>query len=260
MKIVLLGSGNLATHLAPALQKGGHELLQIWSRSKVHAKVLADKLHAEATSELADVNTDADLYLIAVKDDAIREVAEALPINNNHLVVHTSGSSDLAALEGISSRYGVFYPPQTFSKVKEVSFQTTPIAIEGNSAEVLATLRNIAEGLSNKVVEMSSMQRKVLHLAAVFACNFTNHLYHIADQLLAAQGLDFELLRPIILETAEKVQSNRPKDVQTGPAARNDQAIMAKHIQLLAENPGVLALYQDISQCIIARNKLSNQG
>lgn len=251
MKIVLLGSGNLATHLGPALQNVGHELLQVWSRNEVHAKILADKLHAEAISKLANVSTDADLYLIAVKDDAIRKVAEGLPINSR-LVVHTSGSSDLSIFEGIAYKYGVLYPAQTFSKVKEVDFKTIPISIEGNSAEVLGTLRNIARSLSNKVVEMNSIQRKVLHLAAVFACNFTNHLYHIADQLLTNQGLDFDLLRPIILETAEKIQSNRPKDVQTGPAVRNDRATMDKHIQLLAENPQVLALYQDISRFIIA--------
>ena len=254
MNIVLLGSGNVATHLGQALKKEGHNILQIWSRNQVNAKKLADKLGAEAASQLSLVNLSADIYILAVSDDAIREVAKALPIHHQ-LLVHTSGSTDLAILEGLSSKIGIFYPIQTFSKAKKIDFKKVPIAIEGNSPHTLHMLATLAESLSEKVIEMNSIQRTTLHMAAIFACNFTNHMYHIADEILQKQHLNFDLLRPLIAETAKKVQKYNPSDMQTGPAIRGDQTILNKHLELLKNNPAVLQLYQQLSQSIIHSKK-----
>lgn len=254
MDIVLLGSGNVATHLGLALKKAGHHILQIWSRNHVNAKKLANKIDAQVAPQLSLINLAADLYILAVSDDAIQEVAKSLPIHHQ-LLVHTSGSTDLAILEGVSSKIGVLYPIQTFSKTKKIDFKKIPIAIEGNTTGVLQTLMILAKSLSGKVIEMNSIQRTTLHMAAIFACNFTNHLYHIADEILQKQDLSFDLLRPLIAETAEKVQKYNPSDVQTGPAIRGDQAILNKHIELLKNNPSVLELYQNLSQRIIHSKK-----
>lgn len=256
MNIVLLGSGNVATHLGRALKDGGHHIVQVWSRSEANAKILADKLDTEATLQPSSINPHADVYIIAVKDDVIRAVAELLsPIIHDQLVVHTSGSSDLTILEGISSKIGVFYPIQTFSKEKKIDFKKIPIATEGNSSDTLGILSALASGLSEKVIEMNSTQRTILHIAAIFACNFTNHLYYIADKILQDQHLDFDLLRPLIMETAEKVQKKHPAEMQTGPAIREDQAVLDKHLELLKGNPSVLMLYQNFSQRIIHSKK-----
>lgn len=254
MKIVLLGSGNVATQLGPALKEAGHQILQVWSRSEANAKILANKLGVgtEVIGQLATVNMNADMYLIAVNDEAIREVAEALSLSiGDRLLVHTSGSTDITLFDGLSSTFGVMWPIQTFSKIKSVDFKRIPIAIEGSSVIVTATLRTIAQSLSEKVVEMSAVQRTFFHIAAVFACNFTNHLYYLADQILQDQHLDFDMLRPLILETAEKVQTNRPIGVQTGPAIRGDQHILDKHLALLKDNLIAFELYRKISECIM---------
>lgn len=254
MNIILLGSGNVATHLGQALKKAGHNIFQVWSKNQVNAKKLANKLGTEVAPQLSLVNLSADIYILAVKDDAIREVAEALPIHHQ-LLVHTSGSTDLAILKGISSSIGVFYPIQTFSKAKKIDFKKIPIAIEGNSPNTLRILSTLAQSLSEKVIEMNSTQRTTLHIAAIFACNFTNHLYHIADDILQKQHLDFDLLRSLIAETAEKVQKHNPSEMQTGPAIRGDQTILHKHLELLKNNPAVLELYQQLSQSIIHSKK-----
>jgi len=252
MNIVLLGSGNVATHLGRALKKAGENIIQVWSRTESNAQILADELEAEIASDLAIINPTADIYILAVKDDVIQEVGENLPPLQNGVLIHTSGSTEMNILKGLSSKIGVFYFPQTFSKIKPIDFKTTPIAVEGNLPEVVHLLKSIAERLSDKVIEISAFQRMNLHMAAVFACNFTNHLYHLAEEILKENQLDLDLLRPIILETAAKIQTNRPVEVQTGPAIRGDQKTINKHLELLENNPGILALYTKLSQSIAA--------
>lgn len=250
MNIVLLGSGNVATHLGRAFKMAGQSIVQVWSREMGNASELADTLAAEPISNLSDLSRTADLYIIAVKDDAIREVALQLKLKDQ-LIVHTSGSCGLDVLEGTSSRIGVFYPLQTFSKIKSVDFRQIPIAIEGNSQEVSSVISAIADRLSEKVIGLSSVQRKALHIAAVFACNFTNHLFALSQELLEEQKLDFDLLRPLIAETADKIQKNDPVSVQTGPAIRDDKATIQAHLELLHEKPELKELYQKLSQSIV---------
>ncbi|WP_026899115.1 Rossmann-like and DUF2520 domain-containing protein [Daejeonella oryzae] len=254
MKIVLLGSGNVATHLGRSFKMAGQDIVQVYSRELENAYHLADSLAAEAVEKLEDITSTADLYIIAVKDDAIREVAAGLSLTDQ-LVIHTSGTTDMNILDGISDRIGVFYPLQTFSKSKAVDFRQIPIAIEGNTEEVTSTLKGIADRLSEKVIELNSLERRTLHIAAVFASNFSNHMYALASRLLKTQNLSFDVLRPLILETALKVQTNDPADMQTGPAVRKDYNTLEKQKELLLQDESTLELYEKISQSIINYDK-----
>jgi predicted short-subunit dehydrogenase-like oxidoreductase (DUF2520 family) len=256
MRIALLGSGNVATHLGHALKKAGEDIVQVYSRNAAHASALAGKLNASAVNDPAQVTSEADIYIIAVNDDAILSVASLLP-RHNGLVVHTSGSTDMEVLQNTSGQIGVLYPLQTFSKEKTVDFREVPLAVEGNSEHVLQILSDLAGRISGRFVLLDSEQRRALHIAAVFACNFTNHLYSIAAGLLHDYDLDFDLLRPLIRETSDKVQSYMPAEVQTGPAVRGDEQTMLKHLELLKGNPRLRQLYEDLSQSIV---NLPKQG
>lgn len=257
MNIVILGSGNIATHLGRAFKMAGQDISQVWSRDISHASSLAGTLAAEAIDNMFDLDRSADLFIIAVKDEAIREIALELKLSDQ-LLVHTSGSTGLTALEGASTKIGVFYPLQTFSKIKSVDFRQIPIIIEANSPEVLLSIRAIADRLSEKVIELNSEQRKTLHVAAVFACNFTNHLFGLAQELLEEKGLDYELLKPLIEETLSKIEMNDPVSVQTGPAIREDQATIHAHLELLKHNPSLSELYTKLSQSIVNLHKRSH--
>lgn len=250
MNIVLLGSGNVATQLGRAFKLAGQDIVQVWSRNIENARELADNLAATAISDFDHLDRKADLYIISVKDEAINDLAKELKVSDK-LIVHTSGSTGIDVLEGSSSKYGVLYPLQTFSKSQRVDFRQIPFAIEGNTPEVASIIHAMADRLSERVIELSSEQRKVLHIAAVFACNFSNHLYALSQELLKEQDLDFDLLRPLIAETAAKVQSNEPIKMQTGPASRNDQETVDAHIELLKKNPNMQELYQKLSQSIV---------
>jgi len=256
MEIVLLGSGNIATHLGKALKMAGQSITQVWSRNYERATELADSVGAKAVKEPSQITATAGLYLLAVNDDAIRTVAEQLNVANG-LIVHTSGSTGLEVLDGISTRTGVFYPIQTFSKSKAVDLRQVPIAVEGSSAEVTDILHSLASRISEKIFEMNSVKRRTVHTAAVFACNFTNHMYVLAQKLLKEQNLSLDLLRPLIAETALKIQSADPASVQTGPAVREDNSTMEMQMQLLKDNPDLQDLYEKLSQSIINYQKIS---
>ncbi|GGE67084.1 putative short-subunit dehydrogenase-like oxidoreductase (DUF2520 family) [Pedobacter psychrotolerans] len=249
MKIVLLGSGNVATHLAQALKSKGEEIVQIYSQNLNHAQLLADRIPCESIDNLKAIKTDADLYIIAVKDDAIESIADHLKAVSG-LVVHTSGTTDIQVLSSKVKHAGVLYPLQTFSKTKEVSFEEIPLCIEATDESHLSILQNLASKLSQQVYHLGGDQRKVLHLAAVFACNFTNHLYTLAHQLLQQNDLDFEIIRPLIKETADKVMVSLPEKVQTGPAARGDETTLNKHFSMLNNMPELQHIYQTLSDSI----------
>ena len=250
MRITLIGSGNVATHLAAAFKNAGHNIVQVYSRDMQNAALLAYHVKADAIDDLQNINPQTDLFVIAVKDDAIGPIAQQLA-KYQQPIVHTSGATDLYTLLAFADNVGVFYPLQTFSKTKEVNFWNVPVCIEAKDDTLAKTLQELAQSISNKVYFIDSAQRKTLHLAAVFACNFPNYLYNIAQQLLAKQDIDFELLRPLILETAEKVQQDLPANVQTGPAVRNDEITLRDHLQLLNDEPQLQQLYNFLSQGII---------
>lgn len=250
MDIVLLGSGNVATHMGSALVRAGHRIKQVYSRTEAHAQALAAVLGAATTADLTAIDPQADVYIIAVKDDALAAVAAQLPPTLRGTVAHTAGSVDVEVLAGHVVEYGVLYPLQTFSKAKSVDFSTVPIAVEASGEAALIRLEALAGSLSKRAFRCDSKQRLSLHVAAVFACNFTNHFYAIAADILSQQGLDFDLIRPLIFETAQKVMEHWPKDVQTGPAVRNDVRTMETHLKLLEADPALARLYRLISERI----------
>lgn len=251
MKIVLLGSGNVAFHLSKVLIQAGYPVIQVWSRNPDHAIELALEIGADSITEIASIHPETDIVIIAVNDDGIKNVISQIPNNPNLLILHTSGTTPLSVLEKYSSNCGVLYPLQTFSKTVEVDFKSVPLCIEGSNIEALNQIRDIAQQLSKNVSEVNSQQRALLHISAVFACNFTNHFYSIAQQILENNGLNFDLLRPLIQETTDKVMSNKPSEVQTGPAKRNDEQTIQKHLAILQTQSNWQELYEKLSQDIV---------
>lgn len=250
MKVVIIGSGNVATHLSLALASlEGIEICQVYSPTEAHAEILAERLNCDFVTDPAQIRKDADVYLFALKDQALETVIRAVPANNG-LWLHTSGSMPMQVFAGYTERYGVLYPLQTFSKSREISFRGIPLFIECHREEDKNCLEDLARRLSGKVCELSSEKRRSLHLAAVFACNFTNHIYALAEEILAKEGLSRDYLFPLIDETAAKVHELPAREVQTGPAIRYDENIINKHLGMLADDPDVQTLYRLLSQSI----------
>lgn len=232
--VVFIGSGNVATHLAQALSGAGHRVLQVYSRSIENAKLLAEKHHAAYTDNLSEINREANLYIFAVKDDVLSEVAAQMPYTSG-VWVHTAGSLPFDVLGCREKYYGVLYPLQTFSKGRELNFAGIPIFVEGDNPKTVSFLQEIGQSISSKVSVLSSEKRKYLHLAAVFACNFTNHMYVLASDIVESEGMTFDVLHALISETAAKAKVMNPTDAQTGPAVRFDKAVMQNHLQLLSD-------------------------
>lgn len=245
IKIVIIGSGNVAHHLVEAFAKSKKvEVIQIFARQKESVSPLFDS--NKITSKYADL-ADADLYIIAVSDDAIATVSSQLPFENR-LVVHTSGTVSIDSLDS-KNRKGIFYPLQTFTKNKAVDFGSIPICLESEKEADFELLKIVGESISNAVFKINSQQRKVLHVSAVFVNNFVNHLYQIGNEICIENNVPFEILKPLILETANKVMSLTPSEAQTGPAKRNDSKTIEAHLDLLStENQATI--YKILTQSI----------
>jgi len=256
-KIVILGSGNVATHLGHAFQEAGLEVLQVFSREVEHARTLAGQLNSGFTDRLAALNQDADLYVMAITDDAIEKVAECFPFQDK-LLVHTSGTTHMDALKAGSSRYGVFYPLQTFSRDVPLDYRKVPLCLEAHKESDKPALEHLAGSISDAVQWTGSEQRRMLHVAAVFACNFVNHMYTVASDILKQHDLPFDLLRPLIEETARKAQEKPPGQIQTGPARRNNLKVIERHLEMLKEQPDYHKMYNFISESI--RRKYGFEG
>lgn len=250
-RIVFVGAGNVATNLALALQER-HQIIQVYSRSEESARILGEKINALYTASLAELIVGADVYIFSVKDAALPEILPQLPALNG-IWVHTSGSTPMAIFDTYTQKYGVFYPLQTFSKEKKVDFSVVPICLEASDDQSYQILKDIANGLSRNVVSLDSDKRKYLHLSAVFVCNFVNRLYDIGAEIMQSQGLPFELLLPLIDETARKVHSLSPYDAQTGPAVRFDENIINTHLSLLNDDK-LREIYQLLSNDIHDRH------
>ena len=253
-KIVILGAGRLATNLSVAIRKEGDEITEVYNRTESHGKKLARKLNARYIPEPELLTKDADLYILAVSDSAIPDVVSHLKCGNR-LVVHTSGSVGMNVLTSASTRYGVIYPPQTFTTRRLLNFRLVPLCIEASSEEVHALLISFAGSLSERVYSINSEQRKILHMAAVFANNFTNFMYVIAQDLLQENKMDFGMLEPIIRLTAERASSGNAAEMQTGPAARGDKDTMREHLELLSSHPDYKEIYELISLRIVQQHK-----
>lgn len=257
MKITLIGAGRVATHLAKVLQLQ-HQIVQIFSRDLQRAQTLANLVSAQAIDDVRQLNPQTDLVIIAVSDQAISSVIESIaPYLSDNLIVHTSGSTSVSVLQNTHHRAGVFYPLQTFSFDRDVNWIETPVFVEAVEPQDLTFLTELANSLSHRVYQYSSTQRQTLHLAAVFACNFSNYCYDMAKQIVDAEQVDFSLLHPLILETANKATANDPKDMQTGPAMRGDRNILNMHQRLLGDSnrSDLQNIYALMSDAILKRHQ-----
>lgn len=249
-KIVLIGAGNVAHHLAPALLKAGINLCQIYSRTIESARELGIKTGITYTSDIFAIYPDCDIYIFCVSDDALPSLLKSIRVNKNALILHTSGSLPMDIFKSFATCYGVLYPLQTFTRKRNFDFSEIPLCIEASTPAILEEIRKLAGLLSVRVEEISSVKRKTLHLAAVFANNFVNHFYGISEKILEKEDLDFSLLRPLIFETAHKVMLMSPGNAQTGPARRGDESILNMHKALLKDNRKLLNLYTLMSDSI----------
>jgi predicted short-subunit dehydrogenase-like oxidoreductase (DUF2520 family) len=247
--IVLVGAGNVATHLGTALKQKGHGIIQVFSRTIESARKLADRLDTKSITNLTELDYSADIYLFCLKDDVLQDVLKQTTFTNQ-ILVHTSGSLALNVFKGFGNQFGVIYPVQTFNSNREIDLSNVPFCIEANTSYAESILVKLASGLSRKVQIVDSEKRKIVHLAAVFACNFTNHMYLLANRLIHENGLDFDLLKPLIQETAAKILEMDPETAQTGPAKRGDNLILEDHVQLLKDLPGMQKIYTFVSESI----------
>ena len=233
MRIVLIGRGRLAMNLEHALLSAGHEVASVNSRT------------------LESLPLEADIFIVAVKDAALADVIRvATKGRESQLFVHTAGSMPMGMFKGLTTHYGVFYPMQTFSKERLVDFNDISVFLETNDDVSMERLKMLATTLTTHIYELDSDGRKHLHLAAVFACNFVNHCYALSAEVLAAKGLPFSVMLPLVDETAQKVHELAPKDAQTGPAVRGDQNVMQMQANMLAGKPAVKQIYEALSNDI----------
>lgn len=253
-KIAFAGSGNIAWHLANSLKLQGFQITRIWSRTYSNASGLAESCNSIACKDIASLSEDADLIIIAVTDNAIEDVASGIG-KFDGIVVHTAGSVPMSVLSGHFENYGVLYPLQTFSKGSPVDIGKVPFFLEASSGEVIQSIKILAESLSQKVYTTDSNQRMLLHVAAVFASNYSNFLYSISNELILRSGVSQEVLYPLILETARKAISGDPVEMQTGPARRHDSATIKKHLETLASLPEYAELYQLLANLISNKYK-----
>ncbi len=252
--IVLAGTGNVAFHLGHALHNAGHTISQIYGRNEKRSHELASLFKTSFTVNSEEISNDADVYILAVNDEAIDKVKVFIPVDDS-LVIHTSGSTNVESLTERFRNSGVLYPLQSLSKDVPVDFGSIPLLIEGSNDHSLKMIKNIADGISGRVENVSSDQRLRIHLAAVFACNFTNHFFTIAFELLEEKGLSPDLLKPLISETFRKIETNMPSRVQTGPAVRGDSVTIEKHLRELEGYFNYQNLYTFVSESILKKHK-----
>jgi predicted short-subunit dehydrogenase-like oxidoreductase (DUF2520 family) len=260
MEISLIGAGNLAWHLAPALETAGHHVNEVYSRQLAHSRQLISNLYdAQIHSDLNFSDSPSQLFILAVSDDAIETVCSQIVLPEQAILIHVSGSQPLTSLaqwveiySDVPVQTGVFYPVQTFSKEQQlIDFTTVPLCIEASTEATHQHLIQLAQDLSQIVYVLNSEERLQLHLAAVFACNFTNHMLAITHDLLTTSGLPFDLIRPLVAETLAKgLNTDDPASVQTGPARRGDQTTMRRHLDLLTTQPDLYSIYQLLSERI----------
>ena len=255
-RVVIIGSGNLAEALARAVAKSGLELVQIFARNAERARIIAELTATDWATHPGMLAQDADIYLIAVSDKAVEHVAATLPIPEGAAVAHTAGSVPLAAIPEKFARRAVFYPMQTFTKGREVDFSQIPVFLETDDEALRPELEAFARRLSRTVIWADSACRAKAHLAAVFACNFVNHMYAVAERIAGSAGLPFDVLKPLIAQTAAKaLDAASPADVQTGPAVRNDTGTRARHCALLDDDLQLKNIYSIISNSIWETSK-----
>lgn len=247
--ITIIGSGNVATHLAKALHAAGHQILQIWSREYDHAEALANQVFAEPIDRLNLLYPTADVYILAVTDDALFDLALDLRLRDA-LVLHTAGSVSLRVLQPISRKNGVIWSPQTFIRDIPMDYSQLPFCIEGSSPEVEDAIRDLLQPVSQHIFRVDTDQRQWLHLAAVMTNNFGNAINALAQDILQQHNIPFEILHPLITMTAEKIKQGGLWQQQTGPARRRDQKTIDNQRRLIANNEQLLKIYDLLTETI----------
>lgn len=249
MKVVIIGSGNVATILSIVINNAGHEIVQVISRNEDHARALAAKFKAGAASLNSEKYADADIYIMAINDTVLESV-EKITALKNKFVVHTAGSVSMNVFKNITDEYGIIYPLQTLSSsISEIP--EFPLLIEANSWETLDKIKAFAGSLSKLVIPVNETDRLHYHVAAVFASNFTNHLYAIAQKYCEMEKIDFKILLPLIKEVTRRIDSHSPMEIQTGPAMREDIFTLNRHLQALSAHPDLKYLYLKLSESIL---------
>ena len=249
MKISVIGSGNVATHFARAMYQRGHSIDQVWSRSLAHAQLLADKVEAEPINDFSQLRLQSAVFIMAISDDALHEVAPILHLGDA-LVLHTSGATSIEVLQSTSSRYGVLWSPQTFIRDVALEYNELPFCIEGSDPKTEDDIEEFIGMISQHIYHTNLQQRQYLHLSAVFVNNFTNGLYGIAQKICREHDVPFEILHPLVLNTARKVQWGDVRYQLTGPAVRNDTKTLAVHRKLLADDKATLQLYNRLTDLL----------
>jgi len=248
MKSVIIGAGNVATILGRKILEAGHEIMQVTSRDAGRARILGDKLSCLSNNDFKNISKKGELYLVAISDYAIQELHKKLQIDHA-VVVHTAGSVALNALKKVSVNCGVLYPLQSL-RMEMTVIPEFPVLVDGNTPETLTLIHDFAETISDNVQHANDEQRLRLHLAAVVANNFTNHLFALTKEFCEKEKVDFELLLPLIKETANRLKHHSPDKLQTGPASRDDMNTVASHLELLKDNEGLKKLYEAITESI----------
>ena len=247
--ITLIGSGKAATALGRSLAEAGHHIIQVWSKNESRAAELAAMLRAEPIADLYKLNLDADIYIVAVKDDAIEDIARQINVGDK-IIAHTSGIKSSELLKDAGSNYGIFYPFVSMTKETQVDFKKALMMIEGSNEETKEQLLLLARSISDNVKAVDESQRQTLHLAAVFANNFTNHIYALAEKILVEKGLSLDDLRPLIASHIQNVLAHSPSELQTGPAIRGDQSTLDIHMDLLKTHPDYKEIYSLLTASI----------
>ena len=256
----MIGAGNLATNFAKALACAGHDIVQVYSRTEASARLLADAVGATATDSLECVTADAELYVMAVKDSVLAELIPVVcSLRPDAVFVHTAGSIPMDVFRGYARRYGVIYPMQTFSKARQVDFSVIPVFLEAVDNSTMALLDNVAKSVSGDVRHLGSEGRRYVHLAAVFACNFANHCYALAADMVERSGMTFDCLLPLIDETARKVHALSPVDAQTGPAVRYDRNVINSQSLMLEDCALAKDIYKLMSESIHQKSKFNDK-
>ncbi len=249
MKVVIIGSGNVATVLGKKIFEAGHEIVQVVGRTPEKAEALASHLKSTSTSNIKGISYLADIYIIAVSDSAVAHIASQLKLNDK-IVVHTAASVSMQVLSFCSKNYGVLYPLQSLKK-EITNLPPIPILVDGSNAETKEILLSFANQWADSVIVANDEERLKLHIAAMFVNNFTNHLFAVANDFCSQETLNFKLLQPLIAETIERIKLFSPSAIQTGPAVRKDFVTIEKHLRLLDSFPHYKELYKVLSNSII---------
>ncbi len=254
-KISLIGTGNMAWHLLNCFRSADIEVLEVYGRNQKEANEFKSFFHTTCVNAISEISDQADVYFICVSDDAISEVLSLLPfrLKSNQLLVHTSGALASGILSPFAEHYGCFWPVQTLTKARPVLTKEIPVVITASDTDVAAQLCELAAQISEQFMVLDDDKKQALHVAAVMVNNFTNHLYDLTASYCREEAVDFQLLGPIIKETALKAVSGVPGQIQTGPAVRNDISTIAKHRMHLKKYPALLKLYDLFTESIIAK-------